>query len=95
MEQNGQFESADEGATRRRMERAMELAAMFKRAKEGTEATMKQIVAMFSLQEGIRSTNAQTYLRLLIDSQLLYTTKGHKHWKYQADQEWDLFKVRI
>lgn len=95
MENNNQFESADEGATRRRMERAMELAAMFKEAKEGTEQLMKQIVAKFSLQEGIRLTNAKTYLTLLIDSQLVYVTKGHKKWKYQVEAEWDLFKVKI
>jgi len=95
MERVGEFESADEGATRRRMERAMELAAMFKEVKEGTEQTMKRIVAKFSLQEGIRLTNAKTYLNLLIDSQLLCVTKGHKRWKYQVEAEWDLFKVRI
>jgi phage antirepressor YoqD-like protein len=93
--ERGYEESADEGATRRRTERAIELAAMFKEAKEGTDSLMKRIVAKFALQEGIRLTNAKTYLNLLIDSQLLYVTKGHKRWKYQEEAEWDLFKVKI
>lgn len=95
MERVGDFESADEGATRRRMERAMELAAMFKEAKQGTEHLMKQILAKFALQEGIRLINAKTYLSLLVDSQLLYVTKGKKRWVYQPEAEWSLFKVNV
>ena len=93
--ENGAEESADEGAVRRRHERAMELAAMFKEVMKGNMATANRIVAKFSLQEGVSPIKSKGYFALLKQSGLITISKGEKRWKYHPEYEWENFRVEL
>ena len=88
-------ESSDEGAVRRRRERLMELAAMFKEIKSGSSNIKDKLLAKFSMQEGVSLRKTKEYFRLLLSSRLVIKQYGHGGWKYNAKEEWELFKVDI
>lgn len=89
------YESSDEGAVKRRSDRCLELAAMFKEVFSGSLKTMETILAKFSLQEGVSGRKSKEYCKMLCDAGLIKITNGHKSWKYDPKAEWDLFKVDI
>jgi hypothetical protein len=93
--ENGAEESADEGAVRRRHERAMELAAMFKELGKGNMAAANRILAKFSLQEGVSVIKTKGYFTLLKQSGLVKISKGEKRWTYHQEFEWENFKVEL
>jgi len=72
-----------------------ELAAMFKEHNHGSMSLLKKIRAKFCLQEGVSYRTVGTYLTMLRDSGLLTVYSGKRGWKYNAKEEWDLFKVTI
>ncbi len=88
-------ESSDEAAVRRRMERCLELTGMFKEVGKGSMNKAKQIIAKFSLQEGVSQVKAKGYFNLLKESGLIIVTKGEKLWVYHSEAEWELFRVNI
>jgi len=88
-------ESSDEGATRRRMERSLELCAMFKEVGKGNMASVSKILAKFSLQEGVSDIKAKGYFTQLKEAGLIKISKGEKRWSYHSEFEWDAFKVDI
>jgi len=88
-------ESSDEGAVRRRRERTMELAAMFKEKGKGSNSDKEGILAKFSMQEGVTKHKAKEYFSLLLGAGLIRLKYGHGHWEYDRDAEWELFKVEI
>ena len=92
---NNDIESSDEGAVRRRRERCVEMAAMFKEKQKGTDNERKSILARFSMQEGVSTKTTKEYFELLKTSGLVKVVNGHKSWKYCEDAEWELFKVEI
>ena len=88
-------DSSDEGAVKRRTDRCVELAAMFKRASKGSQGLLNTILAQFGLQEGVSTRKTKEYYELLRNSGLIKITNGHKSWCYNAEAEWELFKVEI
>ena len=92
---NQDIESSDEGAVRRRRERLMEMAAMFKEKQKGTDNERKSILARFSMQEGVSTKITKEYFDLLKTSGLVKVVNGHKSWVYVKEEEWELFKVEI
>jgi hypothetical protein len=88
-------ESSDEGAVRRRRDRCMELAAMFKEHKSGSPSILNSILAKFSLQEGVTQRRAKEYFNLLVSAKLITWKYGHKHWEYNKNAEWELFQIEI
>lgn len=83
------------GMHERMHERVVELAAMFKEKSQGDWHSMKKILAKFSIQEGVQMRTAYTYLENLKSSCLITVFRGRKGWKYNPDEEWDLFTVPI
>jgi hypothetical protein len=92
---NTMEESSDEGSVRRRRERCMEMAAMFKNQLKGNENDIKRIKAQFSLQEGVSIRKASEYFNLIRNAGLITVVSGHKNWQYKPKEEWELFKVEI
>jgi hypothetical protein len=86
---------SEDYSTRRRLQRAMELAAMFKEIGHGSMFVARQVIAKFSLQEGLRKVTAESYFEQLKDSGLITVTYGDTSWKYHSEVEWELFKVEI
>jgi hypothetical protein len=72
-----------------------ELAAMLKEKHEGSMSLLRKVKAKFCLQEGVSLRTAGTYITMLRDSELLIVYSGKRGWKYNAKEEWDLFKVTI
>jgi hypothetical protein len=90
-----QEDSSDEGAVKRRKERTLEFAALFKEAKQGSQRLMEKITNQFMIQEGVSRRKALEYLGSLKGAGLIVITNGHKSWRYEPKAEWDLFKVEI
>lgn len=88
-------ECADELAVQRMHERCIELAAMFKEHVKGGSKMKKRILSRFCLQEGVNIRKATNYFNLLKDSGLIKYTDGHKSWRYDPKEEWELFHVEI
>ena len=88
-------DSSDEGAVKRRKERTLEFAALFKEAKHGSLGLMETITNRFMIQEGVSKRKAMEYLSSLKGAGLLKITNGHKSWRYDAEAEWELFRVEI
>ena len=88
-------DSSDEGAVKRRSDRCIELAAMFKEVSKGTEKSLKLILSKFCLQEGVSKRKVSEYFTLLRSSGLIKLTNGQKGWRYDPESEWELFKVEI
>jgi predicted transcriptional regulator len=88
-------ESSDEGAVRRRRERCMELAAMFKEIQSGSLNVKNLVLAKFTLQEGISMRKTKEYFSVLLASGLIKLQYGHGGWRYDTKEEWELFKVEI
>ena len=89
------IEASDEGAVRRRRERTMELAAMFKEEMKGSAKALGVIIAKFQMQEGVRKSTALDYYNCLCNAGLVKISRGNKSWHYEPKAEWDLFKVEI
>jgi len=70
-----------------------ELAAMIKEKKRGSLPVLDKIKAKFCLQEGVNPKTASVYLDTLVGAGLVTLYSGTKMWKYNPDQEWDLFSV--
>jgi len=88
-------EGLDKKLCRRMTRRYRELAAMLKKKKSGTLATLDRIKARFALQEGLRFSRVTEYMEILQSAGLIVFTSGHKRWKYYPDAEWELFNVSI
>ena len=88
-------ESSDEGAVKRRTDRCVELAGMFKEMSKGSMKQMYTLLAKFGLQEGVTERKANEYLKMLRHAGLIKITNGHKSWRYDEAAEWELFKVEI
>ena len=88
-------ESSDEGATRRRRERLMEMAAMFKEIQKGSDSVKFKLLARFSLQEGVSMKKTKEYFSAILAAGLVKQTNGYKSWRYEPKEEWELFKVGI
>lgn len=73
--------------------RLNELAAMLKEKDHGNMAALEKIKGKFCLQEGVSPRTISSYIGLLESSGLLTIFGGDKKWKYNADEEWDLFSV--
>jgi predicted transcriptional regulator len=89
------IEPSDEGAVRRRRERLMEMAAMFKEIQKGSDNIKLKLLARFSLQEGVSMKKTKEYFSAILASGLVKQTNGHKSWRYEPKEEWELFKVEI
>jgi len=89
------IEPADEGANRRRIEKCIELAAMFKEIGKGNWKLRNKILAKFRLQEGATKPKAIGYFNDLVDAGIIVISKGKKRWRYNKDAEWDEFSIDI
>ena len=92
---NNSEESSDEGAVRRRRERLMELAAMFKEIQKGSSDDKNKLLARFSIQEGVSIRKTKEYFKTILDVGLVKLKYGHGHWIYDPKEEWELFRVEI
>lgn len=90
-----EIDSVDETATKRRRERCLELAGMFKEIGKGSIKLAEKILAKFRLQEGVTKNKAYAYFEDLIEADLIKVSKGEKRWVYNSEEESDLFKVEI
>jgi len=78
-----------------RKKRMMELAGRLKEAKEGTMGELDKIINRFASHVGIRETVAQSYLNMLIKSELIIIQHGEETWRYNCEPEREMFGVNI
>lgn len=76
-------------------ERYMELAGMLKEEHSGTSKTLKKMLHRFALQEGVKVEMAREYFNVLQGADLVSFSKGRKTWKYNSEEEWELFQITV
>ena len=72
-----------------------ELAGMLKEVGKGTMKELTRILSRFCIQEGRTMRKTRDYLHVLEGAGLISFKKGDKTWKYNPENEWELFNVGI
>jgi len=76
-------------------ERYLELAGMLKEYRRGSASLLQKIVERFKVQMGVKDKTVREYIEALAGTGLLTLYHGSGKWKYNPDQEWDLFRVPV
>ena len=76
-------------------ERYLELAGMLKEYRYGSATLLQKIIERFKVQMGVKDRTVREYIDALVGTGLLTLYHGSGKWKYNSDQEWDLFRVPV
>ena len=80
---------------RGRTRRLAELAGMCKEKGQGTIGDLEEIKAKFAIKKGLTEEVTDEYTTLLIKSKLLIFTYGQETWKYDPENEMEIFNVNL
>jgi hypothetical protein len=68
---------------------------MFKEFGHGSSGSLQRIIEKFKIQMGVKDATVKDYIETLIGSGLLTVFRGSGRWRYNAEEEWDLFHVPV